>query len=312
MNLRNALPNASFIGFTGTPLFKDDKLTRRIFGDYVSRYDFKRSVDDGATVPLYYENRGEYLGLKNPVITEQIRAVIDAENEELDSDQRSRLEQLFAREYPILTSHKRLDSIAKDVVWHFCNRGYKGKAMFIALDKLTAVQSLKDRVEKQLKQMVERNPLRVDFYHRYQEIIDAYNSGKDSVTIEETFKRLIDFVNSLSAEEAETKREGLTEEQKAIFDIIRKPELSESEKKKIRKIAIELLDELKKEKLKVEQSADKSVTAAAVFNRVSKTLFELLPYPTYQTDDVDLKTNLVYEHLKHQYFSGGLSIYGNF
>ncbi|MCX6325049.1 MAG: HsdR family type I site-specific deoxyribonuclease [Bacteroidia bacterium] len=140
MNLRNALPNASFIGFTGTPLFKDDKLTRRIFGDYVSRYDFKRSVDDGATVPLYYENRGEYLGLKNPIINEQIRAVIDSESEDLDSDQSSRVEQLFAREYPILTAKKRLDAIAKDVVWHFCNRGYKGKGMFIALDKLTAVK----------------------------------------------------------------------------------------------------------------------------------------------------------------------------
>ena len=140
MNLRNALPNASFIGFTGTPLFKDDELTRRIFGDYVSRYDFKRSVDDGATVPLYYENRGEYLGLKNPVINEQIRAVIDSEGEDLDSDQRSRVEQLFAREYPILTARKRLEAIAKDVVWHFCNRGYKGKGMFIALDKITAVR----------------------------------------------------------------------------------------------------------------------------------------------------------------------------
>jgi type I restriction enzyme R subunit len=140
MNLRNALPNASFIGFTGTPLFKDDEITKRIFGDYVSRYDFKRSVDDGATVPLYYENRGEYLGLKNPVINEQIRAVIDAESEDLDSDQRSRVEQLFAREYPILTAKKRLDAIAKDAVWHFCNRGYKGKGMFIALDKLTAVR----------------------------------------------------------------------------------------------------------------------------------------------------------------------------
>jgi type I restriction enzyme R subunit len=604
-------------------------------------------VDDGATVPLYYENRGEYLGLKNPVINDQIRAVIDSESEDLDSDQRSRIEQLFSREYPILTAKKRLNAIAKDVVWHFCNRGYKGKGMFIALDKLTAVkmydlitfhwknyveqiekdvakskygdqelleksrelqwiketeicvvispeqneiqkfqkwdleieshrekmntqdletrfkdeddpfrfvivcamwitgfdvpslstlyldkplkshtlmqaiaranrihegknnglivdyietytalldalaiygsdgakgsgeepeppvkpkeelirqleevllstetflqdevnfnleeltkasglqklaamekgvnavytndetkrkfqilarevfkkfkalqpdkalnqyssrknaidaiytaieeniesadvteimkkiqdvvdksienmvaeptrdngklidlsglnfglleqyflrtknrntvvQSLKDKVEKQLKQMVEKNPLRVDFYHRYQEIIDEYNRGKDSVTIEETFKRLIDFVNSLSEEETETKREGLTEEQKAIFDIIRKPDLSETEKKKIKKIAIELLDELKKDKLKVEQWADKSVTAAAVFNTVSKTLFELLPYPTYQTDDVDLKTNLVYEHLKHQYFGGGVSIYGQY
>lgn len=140
LNLRNALPNASFIGFTGTPLFKDDEITKRIFGDYVSRYDFKRSVEDGATVPLYYENRGEYLGLKNPKITEEIRAIIDAESEDLDSDRRSRIEQLFATQYPIHTAKKRLDAIAKDAVWHFCNRGYKGKAMFIALDKLTAVK----------------------------------------------------------------------------------------------------------------------------------------------------------------------------
>jgi type I restriction enzyme R subunit len=650
INMRNALPNASFIGFTGTPLFKDDELTRRIFGDYVSRYDFKRSVDDGATVPLYYENRGEYLGLVNPVINEQIRSVIDAESEDLDSDQRSRVEQLFKREYPILTAKKRLDAIAKDAVWHFCNRGYKGKAMFIAIDKLTAVrmydlishhwklyieqlekeisrgkygdqevleksrelqwikdteicvvisaeqneiqkfqkwdldiephrekmntqdlatrfkeendpfrfvivcamwitgfdvptlstlyldkplkshtlmqaiaranrisdgknnglivdyietynslldalaiygtggeqgdsgggeggeppvkpneelirqldealinvetflqdevdfdlnelinakgllkilaiekavnavyttdetkfkyqiisrvvfkkykalqphkvlswfaarknaidviytaiednvegadvddlmrkiqdvvdesvenavaeptrdegkiidlsgidfeilekyfretknkntavQSLKDKIEKKLKQMVEKNPLRVDFYKHYQEIIEEYNKGKDSVTIEETFKKLLEFVGTLTAEEADTKREGLTEEQKAIFDLLRKPELSEPEKKKIKEIAIDLLAELKKDKLKVEQWADKTVTAAAVFNAVSKTLFELLPYPTYQTDEVDLKTNLVFEHLKHQYFGGGVSIYGSY
>ena len=651
MNLRNALPNASFIGFTGTPLFKDDEITKRIFGDYVSRYDFKRSVDDGATVPLYYENRGEYLGLNNPVINDQIRAVIDAESEDLDSDQRSRVEQLFAREYPILTAKKRLDAIAKDAVWHFCNRGYKGKGMFIALDKLTAVrmydlithhwkltveqlekevskgkygdqelleksrelqwiketeicvvvsseqneiqkfqkwdldiephrekmntqdletrfkdeddpfrfvivcamwitgfdvptlstlyldkplkshtlmqaiaranrisegknnglivdyietytalldalaiygsggdeggngggekpeppvkpkeelikqleealeateiflqdevnfdsqelikadglhklaamekavnavytndetkrkfqilarevfkkykalqpdkvlnqfaprknaidviysaiednvesadvadimkkiqavvdesienmvaepshneekiidlsglnfelleqyflktknkntvvQSLKDKIEKQLKQMVERNPLTVDYYKRYQEIIEEYNRGKDEVVIKETFRKLIELVNSYSEEEADTKREGLTDEQKAIFDILRQgKKLEEKEKSEIKKISIELLEELKKEKLRVDQWADKSVTAAAVFNYVNKTLFEVLPYPTYQTDDIDLRTNLVYEHLKHQYFGGGMSIYGRY
>ncbi|MEJ5303478.1 MAG: HsdR family type I site-specific deoxyribonuclease [Bacteroidales bacterium] len=156
LNMRNALPHASYIGFTGTPLFKDDEITKRIFGDYVSRYDFKRSIDDGATVPLYYENRGEYLGLKNPAINEQIRAVIDAETEDLDSDQRSRIEQLFAREYPILTARKRLDAIAKDVVWHFCNRGYKGKGMFIAMDKLIAVKMydlIMEHWKKYIKQL---------------------------------------------------------------------------------------------------------------------------------------------------------------
>jgi type I restriction enzyme R subunit len=648
MNLRNALPNASFIGFTGTPLFKDDEITKRIFGDYVSRYDFKRSVDDGATVPLYYENRGEFLGLKNPEITKEIRAVIDAESEDLDSDQKSRIEQLCAREYPIITAKKRLDAIAKDLVWHFCNRGYKGKGMFIAIDKLTAVkmydlishhwknyiehlekeigrakygdqelleksrelkwiketeicvvvsseqneiqkfqkwgldiephrekmnsqdletrfkdendtfrfvivcamwitgfdvpslstlyidkplkshtlmqaiaranrinegknnglivdyietytalldalaiygaggneggekpeppvkpkeelialldevlenleefllnevnyniyeliqatdnlhkisalekginavytndetkskfqilarevfrkykalqpdkvlnnyaarknaidviynaiednvesadvseimkkiqdildtsienmvhepalqtekiidlsglnfellekyflktknknaavQSLKEKVERQLKQMIDRNPLSIDYYKRYTEIIDEYNRGKDEAVIKETFRKLIELVNSYSREEAETKREGLTDEQKAIFDILRYgKELKEKEKNEIKKISIEMLEELKKEKLKVEQWADKSVTAAAVFNIVSKTLFETLPFPTYQVDEIDLKTNLVYEHLKHQYYGGGVSIYGNY
>ncbi|HNT19900.1 MAG TPA: type I restriction endonuclease subunit R [Saprospiraceae bacterium] len=650
MNLRNALPNASFIGFTGTPLFKDDELTKRIFGDYVSKYDFQRSVDDGATVPLYYENRGEYLGLKNPAINEQIRAVLDQETEDLDSDQRSKIEQLFAREYPILTTRKRLEAIAKDVVWHFCNRGYKGKGMFIALDKLTAVrmydlilhhwklyveqlekeiskanygdqeyqdksrelkwiketeicvvvsgeqneiqkfrawdldieahrekmntqdletrfkdendpfrfvivcamwitgfdvptlstlyldkplkshtlmqaiaranrisegknnglivdyietyvalldalaiygagdakgdtegnqpteppvrpledliheldqaliatesylkldlkfdlaelidstgldkilaiekginavytndeskskfqllarevfnkfkalqpdkvlnqfaprrnainaiysaiedniqsadvteimkkiqaivddsissvaaepgkdngkiidlsklnveilvkhfeksgnknsivQAIKTKVEQQLRDMVDKNPLRVDFYTRYQEIIDEYNRGKDAVTIEETFKKLIEFVNSLTEEEADTRREGLTDEQKAIFDILRKPSLSDSDKKKVKEIAIELLTELKKDKLKVEQWSDKLETAAAVFNTVSNTLFNSMPYPTYQIDDLELKTNLVYQHLKQRYYGGGQSIYGNY
>lgn len=651
MNLRNALPNASFIGFTGTPLFKDDEITKRIFGDYVSKYDFKRSVDDGATVPLYYENRGEYLGLKNPNINDQIRAILDDEIEDLDSDQRNRVEQLFAREYPILTAKKRLEAIAKDVVWHFCNRGYKGKGMFIALDKLTAVrmydlishhwkltieqlekdvskgkngdqelleksrelnwireteicvvvsaeqneiqkfqqwdldiephrekmnsqdletrfkdendpfrlvivcamwitgfdvptlstlyldkplkshtlmqaiaranrisegknnglivdyietytalldalaiygtggedkgtdgqqkphspvepkeelirlldealsatvdflqdevnfdlnelisadglhklaamekgvnavytndetkrkfqvlarevfkkykalqpdkilnqyasrknaidviyaaiedniesadvadimrkiqsvvdisienraaepnenegriidlsgldfnlleqyflktthknaavQSLKNKIEKQLNRMVERNPLTVDYYKRYNEIIDEYNRGKDEVVIKETFRKLIDLVKSYSQEEADTKREGLTDEQKAIFDILRQgKKLEQGEKNEVKKIAVELLKELKDDKLKVDQWADKSVTAAAVFNAVSKTLFATLPYPTYQTADIDLKSNLIFEHLKQQYYGAGVSIYGQY
>jgi type I restriction enzyme R subunit len=155
MNLRNALPSASFMGFTGTPLFKDDEITKRIFGKYISRYDFKRSVDDGATVPLFYENRGESLGLDNPIINEQIRAIIDAESDDWDADQTSKIEQLFAREYPILTAKKRLDAIAKDAVWHFCNRGYKGKGMFVALDKLTAVK-MYDLITHHWQLMVEQ------------------------------------------------------------------------------------------------------------------------------------------------------------
>lgn len=138
LNMRNAIPSASYMGFTGTPLFKDDELTRRIFGDYVSIYDFKRSIEDGATVPLYYENRGEKLKLDNPQITEELRNAI--EQADLDPDQEEKVKQQFAREYPVITAEKRLRSIAKDVVWHFNNRGYKGKGMFVAIDKITAVK----------------------------------------------------------------------------------------------------------------------------------------------------------------------------
>ena len=154
MNLRKALPNASFIGFTGTPLFKDDELTRRIFGEYVSKYDFKRSIEDGATVPLYYENRGEKLKLDNPQINEQIREAI--ESEDLDSNQQDKLKRLFAREYPILTAEKRLRAIAKDTVSHFNGRGYKGKAMFVALDKVTAVKMYDLITEEWQKYLIER------------------------------------------------------------------------------------------------------------------------------------------------------------
>ena len=653
MNLRNAIPQASFIGFTGTPLFKDDEITKRIFGDYVSRYDFKRSVEDGATVPLYYENRGEYLGLQNPSINEQIREVLEQEGQDLDSDQRSRVEQLFAREYPILIAKPRLEAIAKDVVWHFCNRGYKGKAMFIAIDKLTAVrmydlmtsfwkqyveelekdikkgkygdqelldksrelewiketeisvvvsseqneiqkfqkwgldiephrekmntqdlesrfkeendpfrlvivcamwitgfdvpslstlyidkplkshtlmqaiaranrinegknnglivdyietytalldalsiygagggkggekgpngpeppvkpneelikqleevleatemfltdelgfdinelinasglhkiaaleqginavytndetkrkfqvlarevfkkykalqpnkvlnqysarknaidaiytsiednvesadvaeimqkiqsvvdasltinnviadpnapyenavdlsglnfellekyflktknkntavQALKDRVEKQLKRMVERNPMTVDYLKTYQKIIEDYNTGKNEDVIKETFRKLIDLINSYTKEEAETKREGLNDEQKAIFDILRQGKtLSEKEKKEIKKLSVELLEELKKDKLKIENWSEKMETSAAVYKLVNDSFFQTLPYPTYEEKDIDVKTNLVYEHLKSQYYGGGESVYGSY
>ncbi len=178
--------------------------------------------------------------------------------------------------------------------------------------KNTAVQSLKDKIEKQLKQMIERNPMTVDYYKRYQEIIEAYNRGKDEVVIQETFRKLIELVNSYSQEEADTKREGFTDEQKAIFDILKQgKQLTTKEKNEIKKIAVELLEELKMDKLKIEQWSDKSLTAAAVFNFVSNRLFEQLP-PSYINADIDLKTNLVYEHLKQQYFGGGVSVYGHY
>jgi type I restriction enzyme, R subunit len=137
-NMRRALPNASFIGFTGTPLVEGDAITRDVFGDYVSVYDFSAAIEDGATVPLYYENRIPELELINENLNDDLNEVI--ENAMLDDEQEKRLEREFMREYHLITREERLDRIAADIVQHFMGRGYMGKAMVVSIDKITTVR----------------------------------------------------------------------------------------------------------------------------------------------------------------------------
>lgn len=138
-NMMKLLPTAARIGFTGTPLLSSDNITARTFGGYVSVYDFKRAVEDGATVPLYYENRGEKIvDLHNPEITEQILDAI--ENADLDVDQQDKLEAEFAKEIHLLTAEPRLKSIAYDFVSHYSDLWTSGKAMFVCLNKVTCVR----------------------------------------------------------------------------------------------------------------------------------------------------------------------------
>ena len=133
LNMRNALPNAAFLGFTGTPLMAGEEKTREVFGDYVSEYNFARSIEDGATVPLFYENRIPELQIINENLTEDMYRVI--ESAELDQEQEKKLEREFAREYHLITREDRLDAVAEDIVKHFINRGHRGKAMVICIDK---------------------------------------------------------------------------------------------------------------------------------------------------------------------------------
>lgn len=136
--MRLALPNAAFIGFTGTPLFKHDHLTRRIFGDYVSRYDFKRSEEDGATVKLVYENRGEKLGLSRLDLNDRIADAI--EKADLNPDQEALLEKLLGKDYEIITADDRLDQLAADFVMHVTTRWESGKTMLVCIDKITCAR----------------------------------------------------------------------------------------------------------------------------------------------------------------------------
>ena len=138
-NMMKLLPTVARIGFTGTPLLSSDNITARTFGGYISVYDFKRAVEDGATVPLYYENRGDKIqDLHNPEITDRILNTI--EDSDIDVDQQDKLEAEFAKEIHLLTAEQRLRSIAKDFCGHYSDLWTSGKAMFVCLNKVTCVR----------------------------------------------------------------------------------------------------------------------------------------------------------------------------
>jgi type I restriction enzyme R subunit len=120
-HMRDALPNACFIGFTGTPLELDDRNTRAVFGDYISIYDIQRAVEDGATVPIYYESRLAKLDLpeeEKPKVDEEFEEVTEGE----EVDRKERLKTKWARLEAVVGTEKRLRLIAQDIVSHFEKR----------------------------------------------------------------------------------------------------------------------------------------------------------------------------------------------
>jgi type I restriction enzyme R subunit len=146
-HMRDALPHASFIGFTGTPIEKTDANTRAVFGDYISVYDIQRAVIDGATVPIYYESRLAKLGLK-----ESERPRIDPEFEEAtegeEVERKEKLKSKWAQLEAVVGSENRLKLIARDLVAHFENRlaAMDGKAMVVVMSRRIAVELYREIV----------------------------------------------------------------------------------------------------------------------------------------------------------------------
>jgi type I restriction enzyme R subunit len=139
LNMRNALPKAGFIGFTGTPLIAGEEKTKEVFGDYVSIYNYASSTADGATVPLYFENRIPTLQLANPRFDEDLTDIV--EGADLDFEQERKLSRLLGQQYELITREDRLDRVGRDIVSHFLGRGFPGKAMVVSIDKATAVRT---------------------------------------------------------------------------------------------------------------------------------------------------------------------------
>ncbi len=149
LNMRNALPKASFIGFTGTPLIEgEEEETKETFGDYVSIYNFRQSVLDKATVPLYYENRIPELQMDAEKFESGMNMLL--ETIDINKDEEEKLESEFSREYHLITREDRLNTIAQDAMKHFNERGDNGKALFVCIDRLTAIK-MYDKMKAQPK-----------------------------------------------------------------------------------------------------------------------------------------------------------------
>jgi len=154
LNMRNALPNARFLGFTGTPLIAGEERTKEVFGDYVSIYNFAASEADHSTVPLYYENRIPQLKIDNPNFGDDLMAIV--EEADLDDAQERRLARMLGQQYELITRDDRLDAVAQDIVDNFLGRGFQGKALVVSIDKVTAVRTF-DKVQRSWAARLERD-----------------------------------------------------------------------------------------------------------------------------------------------------------
>jgi type I restriction enzyme R subunit len=187
-NMRTGLPNANFVAFTGTPLLRSGNLTRQWFGNYVSIYNFAQSVDDGATVPLYYSRRVPEVGLTNNFLDDDVVDIIEREN--LNDAETRALENSNSRILEVIKRDDRLEKIAKDIAYHFPRRGYLGKGMVVSVDKFTAVkmyQKVQRYWEEEKKSIIEeRNHERDDVKrNKLTAMLDYMNTTKMAVVISE-------------------------------------------------------------------------------------------------------------------------------
>lgn len=185
-NMREGLKGAHFLAFTGTPLLGKERKTSAWFGDYVSEYNFQQAMEDQATVPLFYEKRVPEVLIQNEDLGEEFYELLEDEN--LDDAQQQKLEKKFAREMEVIKRDDRLNTIAKDIVYHFPRRGYLGKGMVVSLDKFTAVK-MYDKVQQHWKEEIKR--LRGLIKHsandiekaRFQKIVEYMKSVEMAVVI---------------------------------------------------------------------------------------------------------------------------------
>ena len=157
---------------------------------------------------------------------------------------------------------------------------------------------MKDAVEKRLTRLLAQNPMRINFQHRYEEIVADYNKEKDRVTIETTFEALLKLVGELDEESTRAVREGLDEETLALFDLLKKPELDKKDIERIKKVAIELEAILRQKKQEIDDWRAKEQTRDEVRQAILDFLYDDatgLP-DSYDDEEIIAKTDIVYRY----------------
>lgn len=176
--------------------------------------------------------------------------------------------------------------------------------------KNTITYDLQRAIEKKLEQMLKENPLRIEFYDRYKEIIEEYNQGKFLENTIRAFEKLTDFLETLSVEEQRAVREQLEDQETlAIFDLLKDGKaLNAKEKKEVKKVATQTLEKLKAEKHKIDRWRESRQITAQIKSMIYDNLL-WLPQEVYTDEDVSLRTVNVYQHIYSNYSGGGKSVY---
>jgi type I restriction enzyme R subunit len=173
--------------------------------------------------------------------------------------------------------------------------------------KHAALQDIRDVVEKKLAQMLARNPMRMDYYKKYQEIIADYNREKDRVTVEETFAKLIELATSLDAEQQRAAREGLSDDELALFDLLFKERISQADREKVKQASRALLSSLQDLLRSMHHWTQNTATQAEVKIFILDSLWGSLPRPPFSERDTDALAAQVYDYVWERSASGGFA-----
>ena len=174
-----------------------------------------------------------------------------------------------------------------------------------AKQKNLLLKDIQERLQERLAEMLAQNPSRINFYERYQEIIESYNQEQDRASIEKIFEELMNLSKQLSEEEWHYVREGFdNDEQLSMYDLLMKDNLTKAEIKRIKEVAVELLEKIKSQLATMDHPFEKRETKAAIIITIRDTLWEMLP-ESYSDESIDTYNDAVFEYVQQRY--GGVA-----